>query len=115
MVVARASEITVFDNLTSRPPSSGPGQRYSMSVLFSVAGVLYYGQLCFDDQEWTTTPGDEHKRTFPDRVVEYWFLPPNTYDLFKKYKDGVLSGRCRDETSRLDPYIPEDERGGLPK
>jgi hypothetical protein len=104
MNVVKPSGILVYDNLYAKPPLLGPHQRFSMVVLFCVEGIIYYGQLEYETGMWETTPGDEKKRQFKDRVVEYWFHLPNTIDLFKNYAVDVHSKKCLDEVSRLDEY-----------
>ena len=110
----KPSEIAIYDNLYAKPSLGGEHQRFSMAVLFKVKDSwIYSGQYCYQTNTWDILPSvciEEKKTTgrgtFIDRDVEYWFYPPESIELFKKYRDDVLSGRCIDETSRLEEYSP---------
>lgn len=106
MNVFKAAEIPVYDNLYCKPSQMGVplNARFSMVVLFAVDDVIYYGQYDFTTGLWGTLPGDENKRSFEDRVVQYWFYAPGSIDLFQKYAADVRRGRCVDGISRLDEY-----------
>lgn len=109
-VILKPVEPIVYDNLYSKPTQSGGGAnaRHSMSVLFSVCGIVYQGQYDFVDCVWITLPGDAKKRVFPDRAVQYWFYPPNTLETFTKYAADVASGAIREDgLMRLIPYNPD--------
>jgi len=105
--MVKPSEITsIYDNLYAKPALGGQHQKFSMSVLFSVDRIIYYGQFCYETSIWDTSPGDDKCRTFFDRDVEYWFYPPGAREIFEKYRDDVLSGACSDTVSRLEEYSP---------
>lgn len=110
MDIVKPNEIMVYDNLYSKPPQQGvpTNHRFSMPVVYSVRGILYYGQYDFTEGLWDTLPGDEKSRQFTDREVEFWFYPPGTLDLFRKYAEDVKAGKCFDDRTRLDEYIPGD-------
>jgi len=101
--VIKAETINVYDNLYAKPTQMGPplNARHSVVVVFAVSEVLYFGQYDFTEGVWSTLPSDEKMRKFRDRVVQYWFYPPNTIEMFKRYSDDVR-GRNRDVVSRLD-------------
>lgn len=106
MVIFKPDSIGVFDNLYSKPTQNGAGSPYSMSVLFSVSEIIYFGQYTFTTGMWETTPGDERKREFKDREVQYWFYAPYSLGLFKKYSEDVVAGYCSDSITRIDEYVP---------
>lgn len=109
MNVAKPSDIMVYDNLYAKPPLLGPHQEFSMVVLFSSKETIYYGQYEYETGLWTTIPGDDKKRQFKDRDVEYWFYPPYSLDLFKKYAEDVSLNKCLDTVSRLYEYKDLDK------
>jgi hypothetical protein len=110
--MVKPSDITIYDNLYAKPPLSGEGQRFSIAVLFKVKdNWIYSGQYCWETNKWDVLPSvsqEEQKETgrgtFTDREVEYWFHHPESIDLFKKYSEEIKTDRCRDQTSRLDPF-----------
>jgi hypothetical protein len=106
MNIIKPTEPLIFDNLYFKPSQLGlpSNHKHSVRVLFSVSGIIYDGQYDFVEGYWTTMPGDEWKRTFIDNLVEFWFYPPGTIDLFKKYAKDVERGACFDEVSRLTEY-----------
>jgi len=106
MNVIKLKEQDVFDNLYFKPSQNGSlsNLKHSMTVLFSVCDVIYYGQYDFTSGEWTTIPGDDKQRIFLDREVQYWFYPPKSIEVFRKYADDVLNDKCIDKTSRLTEY-----------
>lgn len=110
MNVVKPHEIPVYDNLYSKPTQQGvpTNHRFSMPVIYSVGGILYYGQYDFTEGLWDTLPGDEKSREFTDREVEFWFYPPGTLELFRKYAEDVKSGSCLDERTRLEEFNPGD-------
>lgn len=111
----KPSEITVYDNLYSKPSQIGPltsNGGCSMAVLFDVGGVLYYGNYDYSSGTWNTLPSDKKSRAFKDQVVEYWFYPPWALGLFKRYADDVRTKRCVDSISRLDEFVGVESRCG---
>ena len=110
-ILKPTDEIKVFDNLYCKPSQLGvPGnERHSMVVLFSVNHVIYYGQYDFTTGLWITIPGDEHKREFEDRVVQYWFYPPGTSKVLKAYAWHVHQGEARSNISRVDEFVDDAE------
>ena len=100
----KVTNMTVYNNLYAKPALGGQHQKYSMTVVFSVDDVLYYGQFCYESQTWDTIPGDEKIRQFIDRDVQYWFYPPFSKDIFERYREDVLAGRCSDAVCRLEEY-----------
>jgi len=110
MNIFKPNEPSVYDNLYCKPAQLGvpTNYRFSMSVLFSVNRVLYYGQYDFTEGLWSTIPGDEKAREFEDREVEYWFYPPGTLELFRKYAEDVKAEACIDERSRILDFNPHD-------
>jgi hypothetical protein len=95
---------TIHDNLYSKPTQLCPfevNSGLSMAVLFTVHGVWYFGQYKFSTGIWTTIPGDDRSRSFPDKVVETWMYPPNSKKAFDDYASAVESGVTCDPISRI--------------
>lgn len=111
MNILKPSEINIYDNLYAKPTQLGPplNYRFSMGVCFAVNNVIYDGQYDFEEGTWTTSPGDEKKRKFKDRAVQFWFYPPGTLDMFKRYHADVVAGTNGDQTSRTREYDPEED------
>jgi hypothetical protein len=76
--------ISVYDNLYAKPPQIGSDQRYSMSVIFIVDGMMYLGQYGNEDEMWNTLPTDEKMRTFYDYEVNGWFHLPFAKQLLER-------------------------------
>ena len=113
MKIFKPENNAVYDNLYSKPTQLGVPVNYknSMTVIFSACGVLYYGSYNFVDGYWSTIPGDDLQRIFKDMVVEYWFYPPYSKDLFDKYRDDVEQKKCSDNISRIHEYDENAESG----
>jgi len=108
MNITNVDNQIVFDNHWAKPIQSAipviADMCFSVPIIFSVNGVLYYGQYDFVKGTWTTIPGDDKKRTFIDQAVEYWYYPPEIIDMMRRYDTEVKKGETHDLISRIDEY-----------